>query len=219
MRLLFLVLLLSNAIAYGYIRFSEGRAGADNQIMLLQIAPEKMKLQKPGTRPPPFKDAARAQSTLVCLEWSGFAADDSARAGLALDKVGLRDKVSQRETGDRYWVYIPPLKTQAELDKKTGEIKSRGIADFSIVQDNSPLRNAIALGDFQTAEAANNYVLQLREKGVRSALAGVRGAKTITFVIRDPGDAMAAKVVELKGDFPAAQLKVAACADAVTAKN
>ena len=186
---------------------------------MLQIAPEKMKLQKPGTRPPPFKDAARAQSTLVCLEWSGFAADDSARAGLALDKVGLRDKVSQRETGDRYWVYIPPLKTQAELDKKTGEIKSRGIADFSIVQDNSPLRNAIALGDFQTAEAANNYVLQLREKGVRSALAGVRGAKTITFVIRDPGDAMAAKVVELKGDFPAAQLKVAACADAVTAKN
>ncbi len=218
MRLLFLILLLANAGAYGYIHFSEGRAGAGNQIMLLQIAPEKMKLLKPGTRPLPSTDA-RAQSTSVCLEWSGFAAGDSLRAGLALERVGLRDKVSQRETGDRFWVYIPPFKTQAELDKTTGELKSRGIADFSIVQDNSQLRNAIALGDFQTDEAANNYVLQLREKGVRSALAGVRGAKTITFVIRDPGDVMAAKVAELKGDFPAAQLKVLACADAVTAKN
>ena len=46
MRLLFLVLLLLNAVAYGYVRFAEGRAGADNQLPLLQIAPEKMKLLK-----------------------------------------------------------------------------------------------------------------------------------------------------------------------------
>ena len=43
MRLLFLILLLLNAVAYGSIRFAEGRAGSDNQLPLLQIAPEKMK--------------------------------------------------------------------------------------------------------------------------------------------------------------------------------
>src|SRR3954465_6608739 len=120
MRLLFLILLLLNVGVYGYIRFAEGRAGADNQLVVLQIAPEKMKLLKPGAAP--RKDSARAQPALVCLEWGGFTADDSTRAGLALQKIGMRENVSQRETSDRYWVYIPPLKTQAEADRKISEL-------------------------------------------------------------------------------------------------
>jgi hypothetical protein len=217
MRLLFLILLLLNAAAYGYIRFAEGRAGADNQLMLLQIAPEKMKLIKPGS-PPARKDAARAQPALVCLEWGGFTADDSARAGLALQKVGMRDNVTQREASDRYWVYIPPLKTQAEADKKISELKSRGVADYSTVQDNDQWRYAIALGDFNTDEAANAYLGQLRLKGVRSALVGPRGDKLLTFIIRDPGDALAGKIAALKADFPTAELKAGACAETLAVK-
>ncbi len=48
MRLLFLILLLANVAAFGYIRFAESRAGADAQNAPLQISPEKMKLLKPG---------------------------------------------------------------------------------------------------------------------------------------------------------------------------
>ena len=221
MRLLFLIAVLLNAVAYGYIRFAEGRAGADNQLSLLQIAPEKMKLLKPGATPPapPAKDASRAQPALVCLEWGGFAPAESAKAGSALEKAGVGDKVSPRETADVYWVYIPPLKTQAEVDKKMGELKARGITDLSALQNNDQWRYAIALGDFKTDEAANNYLAQLRQKGVRSAVAGPRGARSVTFVIRDPGDAVAEKIAALKTEFPAAQLKVTTCADALTAKN
>ena len=61
MRLLFLILLLLNAAAFGYIRFAESRTGADNQIALLQIAPDKMKLLKPGAPRPERKDAASPQ--------------------------------------------------------------------------------------------------------------------------------------------------------------
>lgn len=219
MRLLFLILLLLNAVAFGYIRFAEGRAGADNQLALLQIAPEKMKLLKPGAPALPRKDSSRALPGLVCLEWGGFTADDIARAALALDKIGMGDKLTQRESGERYWVYIPPLKTQAEVDKKAGELKARGITDFAAVPDNDQWRFAIALGEFKTDEAANAYLTQLRQKGVRSAVAGARGTKSTTFVIRDPGDALTAKIAGLKVDFPAAQLKATACADALTAKN
>ena len=219
MRLLFLILVLLNAVAFGYIRFAESRAGADNQIPLLQIAPEKMKLVKPGAPTGPRTDASRAQPQLVCLEWGGFAAEESARAGAALEKIGVTDKVSQRETADVYWVYIPPSKTQAELDKKAGELKARGIADYSVVQDNDQWRNAIALGDFKSEEAANNYLALLRQKNVRSAVAGPRGTRRVTFVIRDPGDAAAEKIAAFKTEFPAAQLKVSTCADALTAKN
>ena len=155
----------------------------------------------------------------MCLEWGGFSTEESARAGSALEKIGVTDRVSQRESGDTYWVYIPPLKTQAEIDKKASELKARGIADYSVVQDNDQWRNAIALGDFKTEEAANNYLALLRQKNVRSALAGPRSARRVTFVIRDPGDAAAEKIAAFKAEFPAAQLKVSTCADALTAKN
>ena len=52
-----------------------------------------------------------------------------------------------------------------------------------------------------------------------TAVAGPPGNKSTVFVIRDPGDALAAKIAALKADFPAAQLKVTTCAEAMTAKN
>ena len=219
MRLLFLILVLLNAVAFGYIRFAESRAGADNQLSLLQIAPEKMKLVKPGAATSPRSDASRAQPRLVCLEWGGFAAEESAKAGSALEKVGVADNVSQRETAETYWVYIPPLKTRAEADKRAGELKARGITEVAVMPENDQWKLALSLGLFKTEEAANNYLGQMREKGVRSAVAGRRAARSLTFVIRDPGDAAAEKIAALKTEFPAAQLKVTTCADALTAKN
>ncbi len=219
MRLLFLILLLLNAIAFGYIRFAEGRAGADNQIALLQIAPEKMKLLKAGSPPPERKSAAPAQPDLVCLEWGGIAPDEATRAGAALDKLALADKVSRREAGDSYWVYIPPLKSQADVDKKLGELKARNITDLQVMQDNDQWRLAISLGVFKTEEGASTYLAQLKQKAVRSAVIGTRGVKTTTFVIRDPGDAAAAKIAAFKADFPNAELKATTCAEAQVAKN
>ena len=214
MRLLFLIFLLLNAAAFGYIRFAESRTGAANQIALLQIAPDKMKLLKPGAPQPERKDAASPQPGLVCLEWGAFAVYEMVKATAALEKFALGDKVAQRDAGDSYWVYIPPLKTQADADKKAGELKAHSVTDFYVVQDNEQWRFAVSLGMFKTEEAANNYLVQLRQKGVRSAVAGPRGAKTSMFVIRDPGDAVAAKIAALKAEFPNAQLKATTCADA-----
>ena len=222
MRLLFLILLLANVAAFGYIRYAEGRAGVDAQIALLQISPEKVKLLKPGAPPSVRRDkaaAAQPQPALACLEWGGFTAEDAARAAAALAKLKLGDKLSQRDSGDGYWVYIPPFKTKADADKKATEVKGLGIRDFYVVQDNNQWRFAVSLGAFKTEEAANNYLAQLRQKGVRSALVGPRGAINSVFVIRDPGDAVSAKIAALKTDFPDAQLRAATCAGTVAAKN
>lgn len=222
MRLLFLILLLANVMAFGYIRYEESRAGADAQIALLQISPEKMKLLKPSAKAPASRkdsEAAAPQPGLVCLEWSGIEADDAARVAAALARLELGDRVSQREGGAGWWIYIPPLKTRAEADKKAAEVQALGVGDFSVVQDDSQWRFAVGFGEFKTEEAANNHLAQLRQKGVRSAVVGARGAKSSLFVIRDPGDAIAAKIAGLKADFPNSQLKAAACADALAAKN
>jgi SPOR domain len=223
MRLLFLILLLGNAAAFGYIRYAEGRAGADAQNSLLQISPEKVKLLKPAAPLPATRngrDAAIPQSSLACLEWGGFAAEDAVRAATVLARFDLGAKLSQRENAEGYQVYVASLKTRADADKKAAELKALGVGDLTVVQENDPSQFAISLGAFKTEGAANNYLAQLRQKGVRSAVAGPRGAKTSIFVIRDPGDAIAAKIAELKAEFPAAVLRAAACADTQqSAKN
>lgn len=221
MRLLFLILLVANLIGFAYIRYAESRAGVDAQIALLQISPEKMKLLKlrgkdkaaaalPSSPPPP---------ALACLVWGSFAAEDAARAAAALARLDLGDKLSQRKVGDAgWWVYLPPFKTKAEADRKASEVKALGIDDLYVVAENSQWRFALALGTFKTEEAANNYLAKLRQKGLRSAAVGPRGTMSSIFVIRDPGDAIAAKIAGLTADFPNVQLKVTACADAL-AKN
>jgi len=125
----------------------------------------------------------------------------------------LGDKLSQREGGESYQVYIPSLK-KAEADRKAAELKSLGTADLAVVQDDDPSQFTVSLGVFKTEEAAANYLAQLTQKGVRSAVSRPRGAKTSIFVIRDPGDAIAAKIAGLKTEFPAATLRAAACTDA-----
>ena len=146
MRLIFLMLLLANVAAFGYIRYAESRAGADAQIALLQISPEKLKLLP--------KTAQRAQPQLVCLEWGSFTADDTTRASVALAKFGLGDKVTQRDGGNSYWVYIPPLKTKAEAEKKVAEVRAFGISDTSVVLDNDQWQFAVSLGAFKTERRA-----------------------------------------------------------------
>lgn len=223
MRLLCFLLLFANVAVFAYIYSSERSPGADAQIALLQISPEKLKLLKLPPAARREKPAAAAPSPIVCLEWGSFGADELGRAEAALATFELGDKLSQRDGGDvSYWVHIPPLKSKADVDKKTGELKALGVRDFYVIQDNSQWRFAISLGVFKTEDAANNYLAQLKQKGVRSALVGARdSAKAKTFVIRDPGDAVAAKIAELKTDFPNAQLKAAACTDAApqAAKN
>ncbi len=219
MRLLFLILLLANLIGFAYIRYAESRAGADAQIAMLQISPEKVKLLKPRD-----KDAALpsspSQPALACLEWGSFAAEDTPRAAAALAQFDLAGKLSRREVSDAgWWVYLPPLKTKAEADRKAGEVKALGIDDLYVVQENNPWRFALSLGVFKTEEAANNRLAQLRQKGLHAAAVGPRGAISSVFVIRDPGDAIAAKIAGIAADFPNAQLKATACADSLAAKN
>ena len=203
--LLFLALLFVNLLL-GYFQYAKSRAdaAADAQAGLLEINPGKVKLMKAGAMPTP-------RPTPACLEWGSFPADTVARATAALTKLQLGDKFIQHDNDPGYWVYIPPLKTQAEADKKAGELKARGITDFYVLQDAGPWQFAISLGVFKTEEAATTYLEQLRQKSVRSALAGPRGAKTSTLMIRDSNAAVTAKLATLKTDFPDAQLKAVAC--------
>lgn len=219
MRLFFLLLLLANLVFVALVQLGPVKGG-DAQLAQQQIHPEKIKLV------PLEQAAARAEKVApklasgmgACLEWGSFAGNEMTRASAALAKLELGDRLSQRtiEELPGFWVYIPPLKSKQEADRKISELKALGITDYFLVQDNSKWRNAISLGIFKTQEAASGRLQALKGQGVRSALVGERTQKVnqVMFMVREPGDAIQAKLVELQRDFPGSELRATQCAAA-----
>jgi hypothetical protein len=228
MRALFLLLVLANAAFYAYGIVARQQGDTDSQIPLLEISPEKIRLikstsgaaaAKPSKAPAGTVSAAPA----ACLEWGVFAGPDVARAAAALGRLELPQALVQRAVADAggYWVYIPPLKTKADVDKKLGELKALGVTEFFVVQDTTPWRNAISLGIFRTEEAARGFLDALRGKGMQSAVAERREnfLRQIAYYVREPTEAIVAKLAELQREFPGTQIKAMACPPPDAAKG
>ena len=206
MRTLFLILALANVAFFAYAWSETGAdANGDAQIVGQQLNPEKIRLLMPEQvsaltrKPEPPKPAT------VCLEWGAFVGGDAARAGQLLEPLGLGTKLAQRKQEDvaGFWVYIPPLASRQAATQKAGELKRLGVGEYFVIADDPKWRNAISLGVFKTAEAANARLDALREKGVKNAISGAREmqlSKTY-FQVRDANLTVISKLNELKQGF------------------
>jgi len=171
----------------------------------------------------PFAPASILSSELAsvpksgrqCLEWGEFSGRglSDAQAGLATLKLG--EKLSQRvvEHVGGFWVFIPPLKTSADVQRKVAQLKKLGIEDYFVVQEEGAWLNTISLGVFRAEDAAQRFHESLREKGVRSAKVGERLSKLkfTVFVLKDADIAIADKVRALQKRFPDSELKSVDC--------
>jgi hypothetical protein len=175
----------------------------------------------PSAGDAPAKTATAAPA--ACIEWGVFAGPAVARADTALARLELpQDRVERTVTdAGGYWVYVPPLKTKPETDRKVGELKALGVGDFFIVPDAGQWRNAISLGIFRTEEAAQGYLARLKDRGVRSAVAERRESlpKHIAFLVREPDEALVARLATLQQEFPASELKATPCPAAAAVKG
>jgi hypothetical protein len=216
MRAFFLALVLANLLVFAYAEFAREN-GAARQIALLQIAPERVRIVSAAGKAPAAADraSAPAKAPAACLEWGVFAGPDVARAAAALARLGLPEGSVERAVTDAggYWVYIPPLKTKVEVDRKIGELKALGVTEFFVVQEATQWRNAISLGIFRSEEAARAFLATLRERGVRSAVAERREnfLKQIAFYVREPTPEAAKRLTLLQQEFPGSELKAGLC--------
>ena len=158
---------------------------------------------------------APATTALSCMEWGDFSGPDLTRVAAALADLQLGDRLRQRqvERDVGYWVYIPPLGNKAAVRRKVGELKALGISEYFVVQTAGHWHNAISLGVFKTRESAQNYLNQLRPKGVHTAKAGERASKVKATVFElDRMDAVtAAKLTAMQKDFAGSELKTVPC--------
>lgn len=169
----------------------------------------------PAASTPAAASAAAVPKETKCAEWGEFSGKDLARARQALAAMKLGDRLSQRseEQNHGYWVYIPPMKKRAEVDRKIAQLKEHGVKDYFVVQEKGAWLNAISLGVFKTREAAQKYLATLRSDGVHSARLGERVSKLrfSVFVMKGLDAATAEKLNALQKGFPDSELKVSAC--------
>jgi len=209
MRLLFYILLAANIVLLGIEWLRSPQASPDADLLNQQIKPEKVRII--AARPlvaPTIKTA--------CLEWGPFGTGEVKPAQSALEGLQPDIAISQREvqTVVGFWVYIPPLDSRSEVDRKIAELRKLGVEEYYAVESQGPMRNAVSLGIFKTEEAANAYLERLRDKGVRSARAGSREHRVTqtVLVVHEPDVALTAKLAELRLQFPGTELKALQCA-------
>lgn len=226
MRALFLLLVLANLVFFAWAHVTREGAGGGNPNARLEIAPESIKLLKaagqvvpgmpkaPGKAIPPAPRAASGVPA-ACMEWGIFAGPAVARAEAALAKLELAPERITRTVTDAggYWVYMPPQKTRADVDRKVEELKDLGVTEFFVVQDPAKWRLAISLGIFRTEEAAQAFLARLKDRGVRSAVAARREnfLKQVVFHVREPGEATVARLSIIQQEFPGTELKAGPC--------
>lgn len=214
MRALFFLLLSAN-LAVAALIFLDGGGRGDAHV------PEPLDADRIRLLPATARTAGAPGQTaarpVACLEWGPFAAGELAEAEAAAAKLELGERLARRvlEEDSSYWVYIPPLRTRQDAEKKVGELKALGITDYFLVQDDVRWRNAISLGIFRSEDAARDRLEDLARKGVRSAVSGQRErlVKLTVLVVRDADEALTAKLVELKQAFPGSELKATVCAE------
>jgi len=233
MRALFLLMVLANLVFFSWAHVAREGAGVEYQIQQLQIAPEKIKLLKaagqavsdkpkaPGKAIPPAPPKTASAVPVACMEWGVFAGPDVARAEAALAKLELPAERIERTVTDAggYWVYMPPLKTKADADRKVGELKALGVTEFFLVQEPGQWRYAISLGIFRTEEGAQAFLAGLKQRGVRSAIVARREnfLKQVAFYVREPGAATVARLTIIQQEFAGSELKAGPCPAVVAA--
>jgi hypothetical protein len=205
MRTLFLLLVTANLALFAWPRYYATPDGAaDPAPQRRQVNPASIRLLAgpelaglPVLKPKPVTEVAAGS----CVEWGGFSVAEAPRAEQALEPLALGARLAQRRSEETagWWVFIPPQGNRAAALKKTAELKSLGIDDYFILQDEGKMRWAISLGVFSSEDAARNRLEALRVRGVRSAQTGERDSPVakIWFQVRNADAALQGKLKEL----------------------
>ena len=215
MRWVFLLLLAVN-VGFGvYVYLRDKAPNPDAQLVALQMNADKVHIVPPRPAPAPAPVPVTASARSACVEWGGFGSGELARAQAALDPLafGTRARRVEISVTAGYWVFIPPLRSQAATERKVTELRGLGINEYFPVLDPGRWRYAISLGVFRSEEGATRYLAQLRQKGVRSATVGEREQRVTqtAFLISDPTEEESAKLAELKNEFPGSELRSVEC--------
>ena len=216
--MVFLVLLLANALllALNYV----GNSGQENLPDGTEINPEKLRLLS-GQRASAGAQTVSARGTKTqpraqpCLVWGVFVEAELARIRAVVKELALGERLFEQSIRipGQYWVYLPPTVDAAARQSKFAALKQLGVSGAYVVQDDNVWRNAISVGSFDSEEAAQTQLKALERQGIIEAEVARRSDhdKQTVLIVREPSDAISAKLHALKTGFPNTAIKPIIC--------
>ena len=188
--------------------------GAQAQAIAAAAAPAEAALEAPVAVLPAVPAPAAASPAVACVETDAFTAFDARRFETRLARLDLgarqtRLTVPFQEVSS-YMVYLPPQGGKEGADRRTLELRERGITNSFVMQGESPLRWAISLGVFKTEAAARTEQARLAKQGVANARILPRGPQSQRFAyrFRDIDGELRNQIVESGRGMPAAVLHI-----------
>ncbi|BCM25693.1 SPOR domain-containing protein [Methyloradius palustris] len=225
MKWLLWILLLLNVLMLAYFNLSQTPAVVHSQgtdlhpekiILLTQKEMDDMPKQGDmGVEIKPSMPITEAPPVVYsCYEWGSFSPANLPRARNVLTKFSLEATMKQVTSIEsvRYWIYVPPLKSPEAAQAKLEELTGLGVQESFIVKE-PQWRNAISLGVFKDEQLAAKLLEDLKARGVRSAVKGVRNNEKsqASLLINHVSPEMASEINKLKPDFAGSELKPVSC--------
>lgn len=215
-----IILGLLNIFIFAYFQWPDAASNKAHQ-SLPEMHPEKVQLLSDkalqdlpvGSQSETDQAVATAVST-QCFEWGSFTSVSLKKAQDLMVQLGVQSQLLEKPSQEskRFWIYIPPAASQAIADKKIEVLRQHGVLQTYIVQDEK-WRYAISLGIFQDEKLADNLLQEIKNKGIKTAIKGLRNQEAgqsvlaLNNVSADQLDALS----KAKLEFNNAELKEVAC--------
>jgi hypothetical protein len=151
---------------------------------------------------------------LACVETDAFTAGDARRFEARLARLDLGARQTRLtvpfQEVTSHLVYLPPQGGKEGADRRSAELRERGVTSFFVMQGDSPLRWAISLGVFKTDAAARVHAATLAKQGVENVRILPRGPQSQRFAyrFRDIDTDIRRRIVEAGRGISAAALHV-----------
>jgi len=233
LKFVFWALLALNALLFAYAQGYLGKIeGGEREPQRLkdQLAPERMVMlsasearvaaesaatqAEPTPQPAePAPVAPPAADAIACSQVGAFAASDARRFETRLARLALGERASRTSVPFQevtsHLVYLPPNGGKEGADRRVAELKEKGVANYFVMQGDSPLKWAVSLGVFKTETAAQTLAAALEKQGVRGVRILPRGPQgtRATWRLRDLTPDERTRVADIADDFTGVQLR------------
>jgi len=230
LKFIFWALLAANAVllAYsqGYLGKVEG-SEREPQRLKTQLASERMVMLSAAEARAVAETAAAVQATpeappvpepqpvatIACTQAASFTAGEARRFETRIQRLGFgarqtRTSVPYQEVTS-HLVYLPPNGGKEGADRRTAELKEKGVTNFFVMQGEGPMKWAVSLGVFKTDASAQGLVTALGKQGVRGVRVLPRGPQTTraAWQFRDLTEEERKRVADIADDFAGAQVR------------
>jgi hypothetical protein len=164
---------------------AQAKAIADAAAPVDSAAETTAAAEVPAAPPPPVAPAA---PVVACVETDAFPAGEARRFETRLARLDLGARQTRLtvpfQEVTSHLVYLPPQGGKEGADRRTAELRERGVTNSFVMQGESPLKWAISLGVFKSEAAARSEAARLAKLGVANVRVLPRGPQSQRFAYR-----------------------------------